>query len=548
MVEAVAEESSSPKEEKTEDDSKANKVSAPPKELSGANPVQLQPTKVRDSPEEKAPRLDDVIKEAEKDASDVTKDADDVTDHPSPSQDEEKKRAEEEESKETRPLLGEAATGVYHVKWVGWGQAHSKTPIVTQNENGPCPLLSIVNILLLRGKLRLPEGCDVVSAEQLLEYLGDVILEGSLPDPDSANRLDYEQNVNDAIGILPKLQTGLDVNVRFTGVCDFEYTPECIIFDLLNISLYHGWLMDPQNQPEVVEAIQNLTYNQLVEKIISQKHSEDSIQVSQSLIAQQFLEESASQLTIHGLCELMANIREGELAVFFRNNHFSAIYKEKTELFLLVTDQGFLKEPRVVWETLSSIDGDGHFVDDKFVTVPPSSGGGASSSGQEQHQSDQQQHLSTNDPNICDQIESASSPAASSSTKVIPSQQQIDRDHRLVVTLAEEDEKLFQRETAWEEFKAKTAAAASQAGQPLTDEELAKKLQDEEDMAAAAAAAEQQQQQQQRDSSASTPSRAAAAVGGAATPPGAAAAAQGSRQVARQSGGPSQRTKNCVIL
>jgi hypothetical protein len=36
-----------------------------------------------------------------------------------------------------------------------------------------------------------------------------------------------------------------------------------------------------------------------------------------------------------------------------------------------VTDQGFLKEPRVVWETLSNIDGDCHFVDEKFVTVPP---------------------------------------------------------------------------------------------------------------------------------------------------------------------------------
>ena len=34
---------------------------------------------------------------------------------------------------------------------------------------------------------------------------------------------------------------------------------------------------------------------------------------------------------------------------------------------------------QVVWETLSSIDGDGHFVDEKFVTVTAgaASGGGA---------------------------------------------------------------------------------------------------------------------------------------------------------------------------
>lgn len=54
------------------------------------------------------------------------------------------------------------------------------------------------------------------------------------------------QNMSDAMAVLPKLSTGLDVNVRFTGVSDFEYTPECIVFDLLDILLYHGWLVDPQ--------------------------------------------------------------------------------------------------------------------------------------------------------------------------------------------------------------------------------------------------------------------------------------------------------------
>ena len=54
------------------------------------------------------------------------------------------------------------------------------------------------------------------------------------------------QNVDDAMTVLPKLATGLDVNVRFTGVSDFEYTPECSVFDLLGIPLYHGWLVDPQ--------------------------------------------------------------------------------------------------------------------------------------------------------------------------------------------------------------------------------------------------------------------------------------------------------------
>lgn len=52
--------------------------------------------------------------------------------------------------------------------------------------------------------------------------------------------------MSDAMAVLPKLSTGLDVNVRFSDVTDFEYTPECIVFDLLDIPLYHGWLVDPQ--------------------------------------------------------------------------------------------------------------------------------------------------------------------------------------------------------------------------------------------------------------------------------------------------------------
>lgn len=60
----------------------------------------------------------------------------------------------------------------------------------------------------------------------------------------------FWQNMSDAMAILHKLQTGLDVNVRFTGVRVFEYTPECIVFDLLDIPLYHGWLVDPQVSKE----------------------------------------------------------------------------------------------------------------------------------------------------------------------------------------------------------------------------------------------------------------------------------------------------------
>lgn len=46
------------------------------------------------------------------------------------------------------------------------------------------------------------------------------------------------------------------------------------MFDLLEVSLYHGWLVDT-SVPRQVDAVGSLTYNQLVELIIKNQSSED---------------------------------------------------------------------------------------------------------------------------------------------------------------------------------------------------------------------------------------------------------------------------------
>lgn len=54
------------------------------------------------------------------------------------------------------------------------------------------------------------------------------------------------QNISDAIHHVPKLTTGVDVNPKFTSIGAFEFTRDIAIFDLLDIRLVHGWLVDPQ--------------------------------------------------------------------------------------------------------------------------------------------------------------------------------------------------------------------------------------------------------------------------------------------------------------
>ncbi|XP_036949749.1 ubiquitin carboxyl-terminal hydrolase MINDY-1 isoform X5 [Acanthopagrus latus] len=266
------------------------------------------------------------------------------------------------------PEAGPSMPAYYLVKWITWKE--KKTPIITQSENGPCPLLAIMNTLFLRWKAKLPAQTEVITTEDLMAHLGECVLSVTPREKADGMELNFQQNMSDAMAVLPKLSTGLDVNVRFTGVTDFEYTPECIVFDLLDIPLYHGWLVDPQS-PEMVASVGKLSYNQLVEKIIDYKHSADSSRVSEGLVAEQFLESTATQLSYHGLCELNTTAKEGEISVFFRNNHFSTMIKHKGHLYLLVTDQGFLQEEGLVWESLHNVEGDGNFCDSDFRLCHP---------------------------------------------------------------------------------------------------------------------------------------------------------------------------------
>ncbi|GFQ92227.1 ubiquitin carboxyl-terminal hydrolase MINDY-2 [Trichonephila clavata] len=337
--------------------------------------------------------------------------------------------------KEKSSVINDKSDSIYQIKWIS--RNGIKSPIITQNENGPCPLIAITNVLIMKGRITVPSLADFVTTENLMAYLGDCILESIPKNIPEGTQLNFEQNMHDAMAVLPKLQTGLDVNVKFTGISDFEYTPECIIFDLLRIPLYHGWLIDPQ-MLDVVSAVGTCSYNQLVEKIINSKCSLHPEEVTEALIAENFLEKTASQLTYHGLCELTSKLKEDELCVLFRNNHFSSLMKHKNCLYQLVTDQGFVNE-NVVWETLNNIEGDGQFVDSDFIPVPPKS-----------------------------------------SDLVLPpdlsTEKQIDQDFLVALSLQEEQQKQQNNELEWEDFKKKKLGISN----GLTDEELARRLQEEE--------------------------------------------------------------------
>ncbi|CAJ1928144.1 unnamed protein product [Sphenostylis stenocarpa] len=148
------------------------------------------------------------------------------------------------------------------------------TPIVLQNDNGPCPLLAICNVLLLRNNLSLSPDIAEVSQEKLLSLVAERLIDSNSNVNVRAAFVvtgyveNQQQNIADAIDLLPRLATGIDVNIKFRRIADFEFTRECAIFDLLDIPLYHGWIVDPQDY-DTANAIGSKSYNALMGELVS---------------------------------------------------------------------------------------------------------------------------------------------------------------------------------------------------------------------------------------------------------------------------------------
>ncbi|MBA0859887.1 hypothetical protein Goshw_011766 [Gossypium schwendimanii] len=144
------------------------------------------------------------------------------------------------------------------------------TPIILQNDNGPCPLLAICNVLLLNNNLNLSPDIAEVSQEKLLSLVAERLIDSNsnVDNKDAGYVENQLRNIADAIDLLPRLATGIDVNIKFRRTDDFEFTSECAIFDLLDIPLYHGWIVDPQDY-ETASAVGSKSYNAIMEELVA---------------------------------------------------------------------------------------------------------------------------------------------------------------------------------------------------------------------------------------------------------------------------------------
>ena len=256
--------------------------------------------------------------------------------------------------------------------------------IILQSENGPCPIIALANALILERKIDIPPDTNSIGIEEVIQLVANAIFEVNNSQDTDGNLLE----IDEVLDLLPKLVHGLDLNVIFTDVSSFEFTREISVFDALHIPLLHGWI--PENDEtfgDLDSLLRNKSYNYLTlrlaayksalidgdhEKTVASSEGNDDLVelLKEGVAIDRFLSSTSSQLTFKGVVGLYANMSERQIAVLFRNNHFSLLFCIDGQIFSLVTDVSFLQES-AVWELLdsNSLQGDSEFFDCQFQSL-----------------------------------------------------------------------------------------------------------------------------------------------------------------------------------
>ena len=295
------------------------------------------------------------------------------------------------------PLTSKPGSETYQIRHVNWYDFSSpknprRSPIMVQNANGPCPLLALVNALVLST----PYGLGTALVETLrireqvtLGLLLDAVIDELLSDRRGGGSQELP-DVTELYAFLLNLHTGMNVNPRFVqepagapsdimGVRrqvsqpgGFEGTKEMKLYGTFAVPLVHGWI--PQNDDPTLTVLtrsaktfdeaQTLLFveQDLEEKLRVEGLGEGEMQTLQDIgRIKYFLDTTATQLTEHGLNVIRENLAGGAVAILFRNDHFSTIYKNPRngQLLTLITDMGYATRDEIVWESLVDVSGEG---------------------------------------------------------------------------------------------------------------------------------------------------------------------------------------------
>lgn len=260
-------------------------------------------------------------------------------------------------------------------------------------------MLALVNALVLST----PSGIDTAlldTLERREQVSLGLLLDAVIDELMSGRRGDAAQNlpdVSELYAFLVNLHTGMNVNPSFLpkeqeaihlldapnpgesaslsnfgNAGGFENTREMKLYSTFAVPLIHGWLPSTthpacaalKRSAKTYEDAQNLMFaeEELENKLSRQGLNQDEQYMLQDIASvKYFLSSSATQLTGYGLNQITESLRPGSIAILFRNDHFSTLYRNPRsgQLFTLVTDMGYARHDEVVWESLVDVSGEG---------------------------------------------------------------------------------------------------------------------------------------------------------------------------------------------
>lgn len=267
---------------------------------------------------------------------------------------------------------------IRHINWKDNTGVLCESPMLIQNKNGPCPLLALVNALILRAAnqgnpppiVRALRTREHISLGLLIEALFDELTTRLGPD-------DEFPDIEALSRFLTMLHTGMNVNPRLTLESDsaagtFLQTEDIKFYRTFGVPLVHGWIARPSTDAtaalerigEYHEDIQLLPFRkQEFEDRVFQGTTlttEEERVMSDIQAIQHFTDiDHATQLSPFGLEQLTRTLQPGSFSILFRNDHFSTVYKHPQlhQLFTLVTDAGYSSHAEIVWESLVDVNG-----------------------------------------------------------------------------------------------------------------------------------------------------------------------------------------------
>lgn len=293
------------------------------------------------------------------------------------------------------------------------------TPILLQNRNGPCFLIALVNAIVwdshlnsspdntntlqlsLRDLLLNPSvppttsatpatpasASSVVTLDTLYAYIVNTFInnnndspvaDNTLPNPETAISDDISEcnNANictQIMDVLPVLNSGLLVNPSFDNirVTDFNQYSEIIlsILSKFDLNLYHGFIMDDVLLHRLDTHGILPTFDKCQDYLISQidDNTHTGAIKDFELIAQlqDFINNHKTELSEMGISKLQNNLKENQIFIFFRNDHFNTCINHNNQIYLLVTDLGYINQPDIIWMPLL-INDSGDFLNSNF--------------------------------------------------------------------------------------------------------------------------------------------------------------------------------------